>query len=77
MKKRPEPPGGQAGRRSFGRWTSIPADSRRRRPRTGRRSRLFLAVADPAPHPALLATHLAAAFSTAATGHTFSWSLAN
>src|SRR6185312_7038195 len=35
-----------------------------------------LAVADSAPHPALLATHLAAALPTAATGHTFSWSLA-
>jgi hypothetical protein len=38
--------------------------------------RLFLAVADPAPHPALLTTHLTAALSTAATGHTFSWALA-
>ena len=53
----------------------VPAATRCRRPLSGR-SRLFLAVADPAPHATLLATHLPAALSTTATGHTFSWVLA-
>lgn len=35
---------------------------------------LLLAVPDAAPHSTLLATHLPAAFSTAATGHKLSWS---
>jgi hypothetical protein len=35
---------------------------------------LFLAMSDAAPHTTLLAAHLAAALSTAATGHTLSWS---
>jgi hypothetical protein len=38
-----------------------------------RSPRLFLAVPDAAPHAALFATHLPAALSTAATGHTISW----
>jgi len=33
---------------------------------------LFLAVPDATPHPALLPAHLAATFSSTATGHAFS-----
>jgi hypothetical protein len=34
--------------------------------------RSLLAVPDPAPHPTLLATHLATTFPTATTGHALS-----
>jgi hypothetical protein len=37
-----------------------------------RRTPLFLAVSNPATHPALLSTHLATTFSAATTGHAFS-----
>src|SRR4051812_35829117 len=38
----------------------------------GERADSFLAVSDPAAHPALLAPHFATTFSAAATGHEFS-----
>ncbi len=38
----------------------------------GTAGRLFLAVANPTTHPALLSTHLATSFTSAAAGHAFS-----
>jgi len=45
--------------------------------RAKRESVLFLAMTDPAAHPAFLAADLAAAFTSATTGHAFSSGLSN
>jgi len=47
-----------------------------RREKNGGRA-LFLAMTDPAAHPAFLAADFAAAFTSATTGHAFSSGLSN
>src|SRR5690242_6482504 len=67
-RNRPGGRGGDPGRRCAGVFEALRRLAEEATPL--RRSRLLLAMTDLAPHPALLATHLAATFSTAATGHT-------